>query len=368
MDLDPTYTDKFGDPLLRFTLNWTDHEYKQREFAEQIQTKIAREMGAKFDEGPRPRARYNVINYQSTHIQGGAMMGTLPENSVVNRYLQHWDMPNVFVIGASAFPQNAATESDVDRARADILGDGSDDRPILQASGETDMKRREFLTLPAAAIGGTLLYTLTGEPLRLQAQNGTVKVPLRFFTAEEAKVVTAACSRIFPSDSSGPGATEANVVIYIDRQLAGPYGRDKYRYTKGPWVESYPEHGYQGKASPAETYRAGIKVARRFRRVSHRPIRMRSCASIEKSHFFQLLRTHTIEGMFCDPMHGGNAGLIGWQFVGYPGPSDELSRRNRQALRAALASEACESGKDHRATWKALGRREGITTQEREPI
>jgi gluconate 2-dehydrogenase alpha chain len=108
MDLDPTYTDKFGDPLLRFTLNWTDNEFKQREFAEKIQARIAREMGGKFDEGPRPRARYNVINYQSTHIQGGAIMGTSPENSVVNRYLQHWDMPNLFVIGASSFPQNAA--------------------------------------------------------------------------------------------------------------------------------------------------------------------------------------------------------------------------------------------------------------------
>jgi gluconate 2-dehydrogenase alpha chain len=108
MDLDPTYTDKFGDPLLRFTLDWTDHEFKQREFATKIQARIAREMGAKFDEGPPSRAPYNTIYYQSTHIQGGAMMGTSPETSVVNRYLQHWDMPNLFVVGASAFPQNAA--------------------------------------------------------------------------------------------------------------------------------------------------------------------------------------------------------------------------------------------------------------------
>src|SRR5206468_12283317 len=115
---------------------------------------------------------------------------------------------------------------------------------------ETDIKRRQCLTVPAAAVGGTLMYTFAREPVRLQAQCGTVKVPLRFFTAEEARVVTAACARIFPSDASGPGATEAGVVIFIDRQLAGPYGRDKYRYTKGPWVESYPEHGYQGKASP----------------------------------------------------------------------------------------------------------------------
>src|ERR1700728_1225347 len=125
------------------------------------------------------------------------------------------------------------------------------------------MKRREFLTIPAAALGGTLLYTLAREPFRLEAQevtqDGTVKVPLRFFTATEARVIAAACDRIFPSDSSGPGAKEAGVVIYIDRQLAGPYGRDQHRYTKPPFVESVPEHGYQGRESPREIYQAGIR-------------------------------------------------------------------------------------------------------------
>src|SRR4051812_35269380 len=161
------------------------------------------------------------------------------------------------------------------------------------------MKRREFLTVPAAALGGTLLYTLLREPFRLQAQSGgkdgMVKVPLRFFTADEARVVSAACERIFPSDASGPGATEAGVVIFIDRQLAGPYGRDKYRYTKGPWVESVPEHGYQGKASPAETYRQGIKDLGNFTALSAEE-QTKKLASIEHSYFFQLLRTHTIEG------------------------------------------------------------------------
>src|ERR1700692_5066030 len=103
------------------------------------------------------------------------------------------------------------------------------------------MKRREFLTVPAAALGGTLLYTVAGEPVRLQAQDATVKVPLRFFTAEEARVITAACARIFPSDASGPGATEAGVVIFIDRQLAGPYGCGKYCYNQSAWGGSVPE-------------------------------------------------------------------------------------------------------------------------------
>lgn len=181
------------------------------------------------------------------------------------------------------------------------------------------MKRREFLTLPAASLGGMLLYTLAGEPVRMQAQTGEIKVPLRFFTAAEARVVQAACDRIFPSDGSGPGATEAGVVIYIDRQLAGPYGRDKYRYTKGPFVESVPEHGYQGKEAPQVIYRAGLRQLENFADLpaAERDQRLRA---IEKTTFFRMLRQHTIEGMFSDPLHGGNANMIGWQMIGYPGP------------------------------------------------
>ena len=198
------------------------------------------------------------------------------------------------------------------------------------------MKRREFLTIPASALGGTLLFTLAKEPLRLQAQEGNVKIPLRFFSADEAKIIAAACARIFPSDASGPGATEAGVVIYIDRQLAGPYGKDKYRYTKGPWVESVPEHGYQGKENPREIYKAGIQMLAGLTALS--PAKQDDkLHSIEKTTFFRMLRTHTIEGMFCDPMHGGNAGLIGWQLIGFPGPQmsyrDEIDKHFGQAYR-----------------------------------
>jgi gluconate 2-dehydrogenase gamma chain len=181
------------------------------------------------------------------------------------------------------------------------------------------MKRREFITLPASGLGGVLLYTLAGEPFRVQAQDGAVRVPLRFFTAAEARVVMAACERIFPKDDSGPGATEAGVVIYIDRQLAGPYGRDKYRYTKAPFVESVPEHGFQGKENPREIYRTGIQQLGDFAdlKPAEQDQRLRA---IETTRYFRMLRQHTLEGMFSDPMHGGNAGLIGWQLIGYPGP------------------------------------------------
>jgi gluconate 2-dehydrogenase gamma chain len=181
------------------------------------------------------------------------------------------------------------------------------------------VRRREFITLPAASLGGFLLYSLAGAPLRVQAQTGNVRVPLRFFTAEEARVISAACARIIPSDASGPGAAEAGVVIYIDRQLAGPYGKDKYRYTKAPFVEASPEYGYQGKETPREIYHEGAKTLGNFADVpaAEQDTRLRG---IEKTMFFRMLRQHTVEGMFSDPLHGGNAGLIGWQLIGYPGP------------------------------------------------
>ncbi len=108
MDLDPTYTDKFGDPLLRLTLDWTNHEHQQRLFLHGLFAGVAREMGAAAHEDAPKVHPYTVTQYQSTHLQGGAIMGKVPGNSVVNTYLQHWDIPNLWVIGASSFPQNAS--------------------------------------------------------------------------------------------------------------------------------------------------------------------------------------------------------------------------------------------------------------------
>src|SRR3954447_4321757 len=159
------------------------------------------------------------------------------------------------------------------------------------------MKRREFLALPASAVAGSLLYQATDSPIELRAQGQDLLVPLRFFSAAEAKTVAAACERILPADENGPGAEQAGVAIYIDRQLAGPYGRDKYRYTKGPWRESVSEHGYQDKANPREVYRDGIEKLGNFADLPPAQQDERLKAA-ESTTFFQLLRTHTIEGMF----------------------------------------------------------------------
>lgn len=119
MDLDPTYTDKWGDPLLRFTMDYTEYEQRQMAWGARVSAqfteKIAEVSKAKIvNRGPGAGGRggttggfrhYNGASYNTTHIQGGAIMGSSPEQSVVNTWLQHWKMPNLFVVGSNAMPQ-----------------------------------------------------------------------------------------------------------------------------------------------------------------------------------------------------------------------------------------------------------------------
>ncbi len=107
LDLDPTYRDRFGRPLVRITMDFHDNELKQNAFLTDKFAEIFRAMGAqqivkKYRKGP-----YDITDYQTTHLCGGAVMGTDPKTSAVNRFLQSWDVPNLFVMGASGFPQNA---------------------------------------------------------------------------------------------------------------------------------------------------------------------------------------------------------------------------------------------------------------------
>jgi len=107
LDLDPTYQDRFKRPLVRITMDFHDNELKQNafltdRFAEVFQAMGARQVVKEYRKGP-----YDITAYQTTHLCGGAVMGTDPKTSAINRYLQSWDVPNLFVMGASGFPQNA---------------------------------------------------------------------------------------------------------------------------------------------------------------------------------------------------------------------------------------------------------------------
>jgi gluconate 2-dehydrogenase alpha chain len=107
VDLDPTYRDVNGNPLLRVTFDWAENERKMAAFLAEKCQGIVQAMGAKNIASSGVLApHFDTVPYQSTHVTGGAIMGTDPSKSVVNSWLQMWDFPNTFVVGASTFPQN----------------------------------------------------------------------------------------------------------------------------------------------------------------------------------------------------------------------------------------------------------------------
>ncbi len=108
LDLDPTYRDANGLPLLRMTFDWHQNEQKMLKFMNERCVEIAKAMVPTSYAARAVPTKYSIVPYQSTHNIGGAVMGADPATSVVNKHLQSWDVPNVFVVGGSAYPQNAA--------------------------------------------------------------------------------------------------------------------------------------------------------------------------------------------------------------------------------------------------------------------
>ena len=107
IDVDPTYRDAFGMPLARLTFDFAENDLKMRSFLLARVNEIARAMNPSSIKVSLPPVPFSIVPYQTTHTTGGAIMGASPADSAVNTYLQSWDVPNLFVHGASAFPQNA---------------------------------------------------------------------------------------------------------------------------------------------------------------------------------------------------------------------------------------------------------------------
>jgi gluconate 2-dehydrogenase alpha chain len=108
LGLDPTYKDAFGRPLLQMTFDWQPNEIKASQFFVDQALKMGRTLNplSILGDAKKDGEHYNITKYQSTHTCGGATMGSNPATSALNRYLQSWDVSNVFAIGANAFPQN----------------------------------------------------------------------------------------------------------------------------------------------------------------------------------------------------------------------------------------------------------------------
>ena len=224
---------------------------------------------------------------------------------------------------------------------------------VTQPSDSGDSPRRQFLRksiaiLPVAALSG-VGCTQTSSGLQLGAKtpsnshgiqnNGsTGKYSPVFFHAAEYAFITAAVARLIPADGSGPGAVEAGVPEFIDRQMEGPFGHAATWYTQGPFVESRAEFGYQGKLPPRDVYRVAIGAldahcmgsfaGKTFAQLdgAQQDALLKGLESgtltldgISGVTFFSFLLQNTKEGYFSDPMHGGNKNAASWVMIGFPG-------------------------------------------------
>jgi gluconate 2-dehydrogenase gamma chain len=209
--------------------------------------------------------------------------------------------------------------------------------------------RRLALHLGAAfaALGGLLPRPLFAEtirrklpwaadqsdrPDRLDERPGYV-----FLTPAEAAFIEAAVARLIPTDPTGPGAIEAAVPRFIDRQLAGPYGAGDHFYLQPPFPKGLPTQGWQ-MAAPAEVYRTVIPAIDRWSVATYgRQFAALDAATqdaalkaledgkaelggaVDAKAFFAVLLQNTLEGYFADPIYGGNRDLGAWRMIGFPG-------------------------------------------------
>ena len=195
------------------------------------------------------------------------------------------------------------------------------------------ISRRSFLRMAGAAAAATAANT---HALR-DADAATAPPTYVFFNPEEAAFIEAAVERLIPADENGPGALEAGVPSFIDKQLNGAWGAGERLYRSGPWHEGAPSQGYQLPFTPAELFRHALRGIRDdLRKRGNQPFgklaeqeQVAYLKSLETGKleldgvpskvFFESLLSMTIAGFFSDPVYGGNKDMVSWRMIGFPG-------------------------------------------------
>jgi gluconate 2-dehydrogenase gamma chain len=207
-----------------------------------------------------------------------------------------------------------------------------------------ELDRRDFLKAAvvggAAAAGGTAAVATPDIALAQQPAASATAAPAgyAFLNLDEAAFVEALVDHMIPADEVSPKGTDLGVNIYIDRALAGGWGKGDRLYMQGPWKQGAPSQGYQLPLTPAQLYRAGIEATN-----AHcRKVFGKSFDRIEDAQrqevliglstgkiafdnglpvraFWAMLYQTVIEGMYSDPIYGGNRNKAGWAIIGFPG-------------------------------------------------
>jgi gluconate 2-dehydrogenase gamma chain len=146
--------------------------------------------------------------------------------------------------------------------------------------------------------------------------DGTTTIPdvFLFFNAAEAETIKSAFGRLIPGDTQDPGAVEAKAYVYLDRALLGYYQNLQQSYKRGiAAMDSYSQSQYSNDfASLSESQQDAVLSSMQDGSAT-------GFYAPGASQFFSMLLKHVGEGMFCDPVYGGNNNLVGWKLIGYPG-------------------------------------------------
>ncbi len=202
------------------------------------------------------------------------------------------------------------------------------------------------LSAQGAVIEGGMPWTPVDRRRPLVNPNGW-----RYFTDDEAAAVAALVDRLIPPDPETPGGKDCGCAVFIDRQLAGPYGSAEGLYMKGPFHGGTPQQGQQSAGPPAAHYRKALAALDKHSQDTHHN-HFAALSDEQKDAiihdlesgkltlggkpmaFFQQILKDTQQGFFADPVYGGNRGMASWKMVGFPGArydySDWIDRHNER--------------------------------------
>jgi gluconate 2-dehydrogenase gamma chain len=162
------------------------------------------------------------------------------------------------------------------------------------------VSRREVLK--RAGVAGTAILVLP-DLGRVVPGTAAVAAQARTLSAGAFATLHAVCARLIPTDENGPGATEAHAAEYIVRALNGSLAAVRSDYKLGLAAID---------RAAQQTFGAVFaKLAP--------PQQDAVLRELQETPFFNLVRGHTLQGTFCDPIYGGNANFVGWDLIGYPG-------------------------------------------------
>jgi gluconate 2-dehydrogenase gamma chain len=198
------------------------------------------------------------------------------------------------------------------------MGDKSSGEERQAGLSRAQLVRRAGMLGAAAALPGAAAAPAVADAA---ASDG-----LKALTAAEAATLDAVLQRLLPTDATGPGAKEANVLRYIDWALAGDLNVFRSPYASAlAAIDAYAVQTF-GAAFAALTaaqqdqllsnMEAGAPEKSTINNKSNPQIGFAPSSTA----VFEMIRTHALQGMFGDPAHGGNVGFAGWNLVRFPGP------------------------------------------------